>query len=202
MSEVQQHGNKYEDVVIRERTGLSKNEYDALKQNGYTSEFDLSKGLVVDYDASVKTTGNNTICCSDLLKKMQHKEYRLIVGCYNQVGKEKVFHTEYEFFIKPENYSTLWGSMVYEEVEAFVNYVKSIPHGKDGQQNTLQERKEWQKKVQCNDALFIINPKVDSKNQRRVQCSLKIDELIASGVEYTTKPLNITIQSSRRTFNK
>ena len=45
--EVQAHGNKFEDIVTRERTGLSKKEYDGLKKNGYTSSFDLSKGLKV-----------------------------------------------------------------------------------------------------------------------------------------------------------
>ena len=50
--EVQAHGNAYEDRVIRERTGMSKKEYDGLKSNGYTSEFDLSKDLVVDYNGS------------------------------------------------------------------------------------------------------------------------------------------------------
>ena len=62
MAEVQQHGNKYEDIITRERTGLSKKEYDKLKANGYTSPFDLAKGLKVEYDASIKTTGGNTIC--------------------------------------------------------------------------------------------------------------------------------------------
>lgn len=54
--EVQAHGNQYEDRVIRERTGMSKDEYDAKKENGYTSEFDLASGLVVDYNGSIKTT--------------------------------------------------------------------------------------------------------------------------------------------------
>ena len=93
--EVQAHGNAYENRVILERTGMTKDEYDALKTNGYTSEFDLSKGQVVDYNGSIKTTKNNTICCSDVVRKMKHTNYRLIVGQYRQVGKEKVFHTEY-----------------------------------------------------------------------------------------------------------
>ena len=34
--EVQAHGNAYENRVILERTGMTKDEYDALKTNGYT----------------------------------------------------------------------------------------------------------------------------------------------------------------------
>ena len=49
---------------------------------------------------------------------------------------------------------------------------------------------------------MVIHPKVDSKKQRRVQCSFKIDQMIASGVEYAKKDINITIKSSARKFNK
>ncbi len=49
---------------------------------------------------------------------------------------------------------------------------------------------------------MVIHPKVDSKKQRRVQCSFKIDEMISSGVEYTKKDINIRIKSSARKFNK
>jgi len=201
MAEVQAHGNLYEDRVIRERTGMTKDEYDAKKENGYTSEFDLASGLAVDYDGSIKTTKNNTICCSDLLRKMKHNDYHLIVGVYKQVGKQKQFHTEYEFFITPDDYNTLWGDMKYGDVEAFVNYVKSIPAGKEAQQNTKSIRNTLQESVQCKKALFKINPKVDSKNQRRVQCSLHIDKLIAAGIKYKENSIKYTVVSGRRKFN-
>jgi len=202
VSEVQAHGNHYENEVIGERTDMTKKEYDALKKNGYTSEFDLASGLVVDYNASIKTTKNNTICCSDLLRKIKHDDYHLIVGVYKQVGKTKVFHTEYEFFITPADREMLWGDMKYDDVEAFVNYVKSIPAGKEAQQSTKAVRKQFQEEVQCKSALFKINPKVDSKNQRRVQCSLHIDKLIAAGVKYTTKTIDYVVESGPRKFNK
>lgn len=200
--EVQAHGNQYEDRVIRERTGMSKDEYDAKKENGYTSEFDLASGLVVDYNGSIKTTKNNTICCSDLLRKMRHNDYHLIVGVYKQVGKQKKFHTEYEFFITPEDYNTLWGEMNYDVVEEFVKYVKSIPAGKAAQQSTKPVRNTLQKEAQCKKALFKINPKVDSKNQRRVQCSLHIDKLIAAGIQYNKTAIDYTVVSGPRKLKK
>lgn len=200
--EVQAHGNAYEDRVIRERTGMSKEDYDSLKPNGYTSEFDLSKGQVVDYNGSIKTTKNNTICCSDVVRKMMHTNYRLIVGQYEQVGKEKVFHTEYEFFITPDDDKVLWGKMDIQEVREFVEYVKSIPAGKEGQLNTKSHRKMLQEQIQDTEALFKLNPKVDSKNQRRVQCSLHIDKLIAAGVKYTKRDISYTVVSGPRKFNK
>jgi hypothetical protein len=99
VAEVQQHGNAFEDIKIQELTGITKYEYDKLKPNGYTSSFDLSEGVIVSYNASIKTTGKKTVECADILKRMLEKEYRLIVGCYTQQGGNKFFHTEYEFFI-------------------------------------------------------------------------------------------------------
>ena len=46
-----------------------------------------------------------------------------------------------------------------------------------------------------------IHPKLSGK-QLRVQCSFKIDRMIAAGVEYMKKDMNIRIKSSARTFNK
>jgi len=200
--EVQAHGNAYEDHVIRGRTGMSKDEYDALKPNGYTSEFDLSKGLVVDYNGSIKTTSSNTICCSDVVRKMTHINYRLIVGQYTQVGKEKVFHTEYEFFITPDDGKALWGKMDIQEVREFVDYVKSIPFGEEAQCSTKPTRQMLQEQAQDSSALFKLNPKVDSKKQRRVQCSLKISELIAAGIKYEQRSVDYQYLSARRKFKK
>lgn len=202
MPEVQSHGNIFEDIKIQERTGLTKKEYDLLKSNGYTSPFDLVKGIIVDYNGSIKSTGKNSIDCADILKRIKQKEYRLIVGCYTQQENNKVFHTEYEFYITPNDYSKLWGNMTYEKVKPFVDYVTSIPKGREAQKNTLKARKLLQEQIQCKQSLMKINPKVDSKNQRRVQCSVKLDELIFSGIKYIKKDIEIIIPSSRRKFNK
>ena len=202
MAEVQVHGNKFEDLKIRQPTGLSKKEYDKLKPGGYTAPFDLVEGFLVPYNGSVKTTGRNTVDCADILKRMEQNEYRVIVGCYTQRGPYKIFHTEYEFFITPDDYLKLWGSMTYESVKPFVDFVKNIPHGAEGRKNTSKKRTLFKKEVQCKKSLMTINPKLDSKTQRRVQCSFSLDKMISSGIKYTKKDINITIQSSRRTFNK
>jgi hypothetical protein len=202
MEEVQAHGNKFEDLKIRELTGLSKKEYDKLKPNGYTSSLDLVKGIIVPYNASIKATGRNSVDCADILKRMQEKDYRLIVGCYKQQGPNKVFHTEYEFLITPEDYDELWGNMTYESVKSFVDYVKSIPDGREAQRSTSKSRKMLKEQVQCINALMSINPKVDSKTQRRVQCSFKLDKMLHSEIKYIKKDISIIIPSARRKFNK
>ena len=203
MAEVQSHGNDFEDLIITELTGKTKKEYDSLKgKDGYTSAMDIVKGIYYYKDVSIKTTNCNKVDCGDILRRMSEKEYEVIVGQYRQNGGYKVIHTQYTFKIKPEDYDKLWGNMKYELVEEYDTFIKSIPAGREAQQLTKEERTLRKNNIACKDALMVIHPKVDSKKQRRVQCSFKIDEMVAAGVEYTKKDVNITIKSSARKFNK
>ena len=203
MAEVQQHGNTFEDIIIKRFTGKSKKEYDALKgKGGYTSSMDIIEGLLSDKNRSIKTAKGNKVDCGDILRRMNEKEYDVVVGQWRQKGNNKIFHTEYIFNITPEDYDKLWGSMKYELVEEYDTFIKSIPHGKEGRDSTKKERTQRKNNISCKNALMVIHPKVDSKKQRRVQCSFKIDKLIASGVKYTKKDINIEVYSPSRKFNK
>ena len=200
--EVQAHGNYFEDVKTREITGFGKDEYDKLKSNGYTSSMDIVKGLHSDRDISIKTAKGRKVDCGDILRRRAELEYDIIIGVWEQIGDKKIFHTEYTFHIKPEHESLLWGKMNYEKLREFDSYIKSIPAGLNGQQETKIERQVLKNIVEDSNALMSIHPKVDSKKQRRVQCSFKIDKLIESGVEYEVKPIRLTVASKTRTFNK
>ena len=199
--EVQAHGNYYEDLKTRQITGLSKVDYDALKESGYTSGMDIMKGLLSISDYSIKTTNGNKIDCGDVLRRRQETDYNLVVGCYSQVGENKVFHTEYTFYIKPEHEQKLWGRMNYNLLAEYVNYIKNIPAGKKAQQETKTERTLLKNCVSDKNALVKIHPKVDSKKQRRVQCSVKIKELIKADIPYTTRVIRETVHSPSRQFN-
>ena len=200
--EVQAHGNYFEDIKIRELTGFSKDEYDSMKDNGYTSSIDIVKGLHSDRDVSVKTAKGRKVDCGDILRRRSETEYDIIIGVWDQVGDKKIFHTEYTFHIKPEHETLLWGKMSYEKLREFNDYIKSIPEGRTAQQNTKVERQLLKTITEDANAQMKIHPKVDSKKQRRVQCSFNIDKLIKSGVEYEARPIRIVVESKTRTFNK
>ena len=200
--EVQAHGNYFEDIKIRELTGFSKDEYDSMKDNGYTSSMDIVKGLHSDRDVSVKTAKGRKVDCGDILRRRSETEYDIIIGVWDQVGDKKIFHTEYTFHIKPEHETLLWGKMSYEKLREFNDYIKSIPEGRTAQQNPKVERQLLKTITEDADAQMKIHPKVDSKKQRRVQCSFNIDKLIKSGVEYEARPIRIVVESKTRTFNK
>ena len=199
--EVQAHGNYYEDLKTRQITGLSKAEYDALKENGYTSGMDIMKGLMSAYDYSIKTSKGNTVDCGDILRRRQETDYNLVVGCYSQVGDNKVFHSEYTFYIRPEHEQKIWGKMNYNQLAEYVNYVKNIPAGREAQQETKTERTVLKNCIEDKNALMKIHPKVDSKNQRRVQCSLKMSDLIKARIPYKQTIIRETVHSPSRKFN-
>ena len=199
--EVQAHGNYYEDLKTRQITGLSKAEYDALKENGYTSGMDIMKGLMSAYDYSIKTSKGNTVDCGDILRRRQETDYNLVVGVYAQCEDNKVFHTEYTFFIRPEHESILWGRMNYNQLAEYVDYIKNIPAGKEAQQETKTERTVLKNCIEDKNALIQINPKVDSKKQRRVQCSVKMSDLIKARIPYKQTIIRETVHSPSRKFN-
>lgn len=196
--EVQQHGNYYEDLKTRQITGLDKKTYDSLKTNGYTSGMDIMQGLLSVSDYSIKTTGGNVVDCGDILRRRQEEKYNLVVAVWEQVGMTKVFHTEYTFYISPSDTQKLWGRMNYNLLADYVNYIKNIPAGKEAQQETKTERTLLANCVGDKNALFRIHPKVDSKKQRRVQCSLKIKDLIKAGIEYKVTTIRETVFSPPR----
>ena len=199
--EVQAHGNYYEDLKTRQITGLSKAEYDALKENGYTSGMDIMKGLMSAYDYSIKTSKGNTVDCGDILRRRQETEYHLVVAQWEQAGDNKVFYNEYTFFITPDLEQKLWGKMNYNLLAEYVDYIKNIPAGKQAQQETKTERTVLKNCISDKNALVKIHPKVDSKKQRRVQCSVKINELIKAGIEYQVRTIRATVHSPSRQFN-
>ena len=199
--EVQAHGNYYEDLKTKQITGLSKEEYDALKENGYTSGMDIMKGLMSPYDYSIKTSKGNTVDCGDILRRRQETDYNLVVGCYSQVGDNKVFHSEYTFYIRPEHEQKLWGRMNYNQLAEYVNYIKNIPAGREAQQETKTERTVLKNCIEDKNALVKIHPKVDSKKQRRVQCSVKMSDLIKARIPYKQTVIRETVHSPSRKFN-
>lgn len=199
--EVQAHGNKYEDIKIRELTGLSKKEYDKLKKNGYTSAMDIVRGLHSDVDISIKTTGGKQIDSSDITKKLQQKEYDLIVAQWKQITpKIKRFHTEHRFHIKLEHESLLWGTMSIEKINEYVTKIKSVDYKNRAEVLGYRKQKKivWLNELAWDkNALIQPRPKVDS-TQARVQCSIHIDKLINSGIKFQKKEINILIPSGPR----
>ena len=126
--------------------------------------------------------------CGDILRFISHcsdTDFIMTIGSYKQINKQiKLYDEIYEFYIGPDHYQKIWQNLTLDIIKPFVDYVKSIPEGKAGQ---MDNRKLWKEK---RDAIYesygrgiiSIDAKIDSKNQRRVQCSFKIKDFIDIGV--------------------
>lgn len=213
--ESQSHGFEFEDIIIESITGFNKNEYQKLLHNKYTSSMDIVKGIKSEYDYSIKVSKNNTgIGGGDILRFFNHSQegFKLIVGEWEQKTQNtKIYHTIYEFDIQKKDFKLLWGNISREELQSFVSYVKSIPPGKKAQRENSKLWKEKRKSIyeKCGKGIVDIAAKIDSKSQRRVQCSLSLKDLLLSPISRTidTKKYKKVIlpyeqKSFPRTFKK
>lgn len=167
-------------------------------------------------NVSIKTSSNNNIDCGDILRFFNGdftNKYTIILIRYTQLNDTKVITEiiELDYTIQLRDY--LFGSVTEEILTNYVNAIKSIPHGSvsDDIKKTYKTIKQT---LQTSHNMKInISPKVDSKSQRRVQCSIpKIDQLIELFPEIVlsrTKnsilrgiQLTSTIKSTTRKRNK
>lgn len=216
MAASQNHGEIWEDLVVRQVTGMPKEEYDQTKPNGYTSKWDIDKPFDV---ISIKTTGGDGVGMGDIERfyssldtQSQTEPWTLSVAVYKQVNDTyKEFQTVYEFTIDPAQHRDLFTKIPGSEISKFAEYVRNIPEGKEAQ---LANRKVWKDKRKDlyeshgGKLLASIDAKIDSGTQRRTQSSVKISQMLSAGIPVTiyTKQykginLPLRIESPRRKRN-
>jgi hypothetical protein len=174
----QAHG-LFWDSEIREKVfGLSSCKNDTKKYDICCSEnkYDIEENI------SIKTSSNNNIDCGDILRfyngDFKHK-YTIILIRYIQKASQKEIKQIIEINYNEELRNYLFGTITEEILTNYVNFIKNIPKG-----NVSEEIKKTYKKLKIqlqktHNMNINISPKVDSKAQRRVQCSItKIDELL------------------------
>jgi hypothetical protein len=131
---------------------------------------------------SIKTSSNNNIDCGDILRFFNGdftNKYTIILLRYKQIDDTKQIKEviELDYNIEFKNY--LFGNITEDILTQYVNYIKAIPHGpvsEDIKNNYKTLKNKFQKEYNMN---INISPKVDSKNQRRVQCSIpKLDNIL------------------------
>jgi len=180
-----------------------------------TTKYDISceqNKFNCDENISIKTSGNNNIDCGDILRFYDidiSKKITIILIRYKQVNNKKQINEILEIDYNEKLKNILFGNIPKKLLEEYVKYIKSIKSG-----NVSNEIKKMYKdckiKMQNEYNMYInISPKVDSKNQRRVQCSIpKIDQLfekypefiISRNIESFVRGVKITeiIESSPR----
>jgi hypothetical protein len=126
---------------------------------------------------SIKTTGSSTICCGDILRFYDYdfsKTNTIICIQYQQTEYYKQIKHIFEINYNKECHKYLFGNITKDEMQIFVNNVKSIPvyTPRENILTFFDYKTAKQKLIENKNMHIQINPKVDSKNQRRVQCSI------------------------------
>ncbi len=199
MSEVQKHGFVFENWV-KKVLGV-----DELATN-YTQKWDVAGEI----PTSVKFMGlTNALEFGSTVRIWEINEpFTLIVGRWEQIGNEKIVRSIDEIQITPAILKKMRGNICLEEIKEFDNIIKKFPAGKKGQEEGIAFAEKWKSERKNKGGLLTITHKIDSKNQRRIQCNLNYNnyvELFGKPSIKTTfrgQTFSQTINHGPRIFNK
>jgi hypothetical protein len=174
MVEVQAHGFSFEKWV-------RDTHFDGYRGN-YMQKWDVApeaacgpsvprelRGLPV----SIKTAKYGCpIGLGDVLRQRQiDSEFVMIVGFWRQrSASEKWFEEIGVSHFTPADWDLLWGSLTLEQLREIDRTIKDVtlPYS-----IARQRARDWKRSTAgVASAQLIINPKIDSKTQRRIQCSM------------------------------
>lgn len=170
MSINQLHGKTVEDHLKSAFPGSADHERKPNDSWDIEKIFDDIDGL----PTSIKTTKTNIVCLADARKFVNIIEpYRILIGRYKQINDVKHLYQIEEYLVTIDEHKKLLGDLLPVEVEIFHN---SLLKYKLGEHKEARIFAKSMKKSLPN-SIIQLNPKIDSKKQRRLQCSIKIEDL-------------------------
>ena len=206
--EVQQHGLVFEEWV-------RDNFFEGYQPPGYTQKWDIPAainrnhgGLPVNPKA-IKY--RSSVDLGDALRQFDIDEpFILIIGYWVQEADRKRMVNIVAPVITPATMRKLWGNITREDLVRLDTLIK------DRSLDYREARKQAQamkKSHPFNTSIITLNPKIDSKGQRRLQCSLsfgKVFKYLAPGADDGMQdppvlwgiPFTETIASRPRSFDK
>lgn len=162
-NERQKHGLKFEDWV-------KKTFFDIY----YTSEWDIPEELNPNKRGgpiSIKTAKwKGSVYFGDAIRQFDIKtDFTLIVGFWIKIsGKKKIVKIT-ESIISKSAWKKFWGSISKEDL---LKLDKCIKNRSKDYRIVRIEAQELKKTLNTKSSIITLNPKIDSKNQRRLQCSI------------------------------
>lgn len=173
-NEVQQHGFIWEKELCIKIYNASEEEYNSIP---YTSKIDLpciynrldNANLLIKTSCSV-----NIVCMSDCLTLYKHvsskNKYHLCVIIYRQDKNIKKIQNIIEVNLS-ESIIELFGTLTYDELYEYSNMIKSFPKNTKQTKEEKDKMNNIEKLLQNKSGAIKLNRKIDSKTQRRLQCS-------------------------------
>ncbi|MDO8563679.1 MAG: hypothetical protein Q7R87_01585 [Nanoarchaeota archaeon] len=199
MSEVQSHGFTFERWI---KNVLNVDE----PASKYTQKWDILDKIPI----SIKCMGkSNALELSSAIRFWENdKPFLLIIGRWEQVGAHKTIISIDEILIGDEIMNKLRGSLTLKELKEFNSKIISFPAGKKGQKEGIIYANKWKNENANKIGLITITHKIDSKNQRRLQCNVNYQNYLKIFGQPSWRPLfrgqifEGTIDSTSRVFNK
>ena len=172
MSKNQLHGKTYEDYIKSAFPGSADHGRPASAKWDIEDRYDKINHL----STSIKTSKGSSIELADARKIWQiNEQYRIILGRYQQIGDVKDFYSLHEIIITKDEHSKLLGNIRLDEIESFHD---TLLHFKKGSHDEARRYAKSQKLLLANRSIITLNPKIDTKSQRRLQCSIPINRLL------------------------
>lgn len=190
MGSSQQHGFVVEDILKKEfdrqlKDATSHRVVPPPISTRYTARFDIpshrdpyGKGLPTSIKACRFTGPRTLVCLSDAVRISglgDMKHMRLLVALYRQEGQEKNFSEVREYLIEGSEWRKLMGEAPTDVIEEFHEALREPDH-----RRARVVAREWkQRMAEDFPSAMRWNPKIDSKNQRRLQCSVRLEDIEA-----------------------
>ncbi len=203
--EVQNHG------VVFERW-IRDTFFDGYTPESYTQKWDIPAsankkfgGIAVNPKA-IKYKG--AVDMGDALRQFDIDEpFWLVVGYWQQEGDNKRFVNVVAQRIEPADWRKLWGDLERADLERLDKIIKETPDYREARKLAQQIKSEPKFK----SSIITLNPKIDSKSQRRLQCSLswsKMFKHVAPNADPSVQerpllwgvPVDIEVASAPRSF--
>ena len=184
-TEVQQHGLNFEHWVADTFFG-------GHRATGPTDKWDIPPSANTDHGripANPKATKyGEPVLLGDALRQYDINEpFLLIVGFWEQDGRDKKFVQSLVARIEPEQWRKLWAPVARKDLEAMDKLVKDTSRPIADVRREVLKRK---KQPPFSQSVIQLNPKID-KSQRRLQCSIsyvRIFENLAPGRDRKAQP--------------
>lgn len=204
--EVQHHGLVFEQWI---RATF----FDGYTPPGYTQKWDIPAavnrthgGVPVNPKAAKYGTA---VDLGDALRQFDIAEqFILVIGYWRQEGGQKRFVNIVAPTITPEQWSRLWGSITRTDLAQLDALIKDRSLTPAEARRAAQALKRT---APFRDSIIVLNPKIDSRGQRRLQCSLRFadvfkhlapaaDPAVQANPELWGVPFPAAIDSAPRKF--
>lgn len=189
----QAHGKTFEGHVKNQYPGSSDSKRSPTSAFDIEAKYDKKKGIPTQVKSAKRAAnGNTTVCLSDARRAVSHAEaFRLVVvewtqGTPGRKNPSRVVEMEFD--------KGAWNANVVGKLkESFVEtYHDSISSFGEGAANAKKARALSDQfdaefaKLYAKGSVLKLNRKIDSKNQRRLQCSASLNDLMAASSRHKT----------------